>query len=379
MKIKLLSHLCWIICTVCILQTANPAIADIFLDQNKKFRITADVRLRYERDFDTFAADGSERPNRDRLRLRVRFGLTYMPTETISLVTRFRTGSDRNQQSPHITLHDFDDNPTGNKDLLFDIWYLKWSQGNTSVWAGRNGSSFWRQNEMLLDDDISMVGAFLNQKWKNDSGNYDLNVAYTYLPDGVYRLHGNLLGSQFVYGKNFSKTQFTAAGGLFWFAGREGAENLRNNNGARDYLIWQGSLQGKWDVAKMPLKLGADFLYNSKDYSMDDPFGFANRNQNSGYVFQIEYGQLSKRNQWLVGFYYSHIETLAVNASYAQDDWWRFGSSDQTDSSDYEGFEIRAGFSPFQNHNILMRFYDVDGIVSPQKGKRFRIDYNVKF
>jgi hypothetical protein len=46
-------------------------------------------------------------------------------------------------------------------------------------------------------------------------------------------------------------------------------------------------------------------------------------------------GQLKQRNDWLVGYYYAHIETFAVNASYSTDDWSRFGNGAQAANSDH--------------------------------------------
>jgi hypothetical protein len=84
-------------------------------------------------------------------------------------------------------------------------------------------------------------------------------------------------------------------------------------------------------------------------------------------------------HDWLLGYYYAHIEILSVNASYAQDDWIRFGSGTQTDASDFEGHEIRLGYALSANINLLARLYLVDAITTRQDGKRFRVDLNWRF
>ena len=81
-------------------------------------------------------------------------------------------------------------------------------------------------------------------------------------------------------------------------------------------------------------------------------------------MFSVQVGQLKKRHDWLVGYYYSHIETFAVNASYAQDDWIRFGSGVQTDSSNFEGHEIRLGYALSSHINVLARLYLVEAITT---------------
>ncbi len=81
----------------------------------------------------------------------------------------------------------------------------------------------------------------------------------------------------------------------------------------------------------------------------------------------------------MLGYSYAHIETFAVNASYAQDDWIRFGAGAQTDASGFKGHEIRLGYAISKNINLLARLYLVDAITTRQDGNRFRVDLNWKF
>jgi hypothetical protein len=68
-----------------------------------------------------------------------------------------------------------------------------------------------------------------------------------------------------------------------------------------------------------------------------------------------------------------------VNASFAQDDWIRFGSATQTDSSDFSGHELRASYAISKTLNVVSRLYLVDAITTIQDGNRFRVDLNWKF
>jgi hypothetical protein len=81
---------------------------------------------------------------------------------------------------------------------------------------------------------------------------------------------------------------------------------------------------------------------------------------------------------WLVGYYYAHIETFAVNASYAQDDWVRFGNGPQTNGTDIKGHEFRAAYAFTKNLNLMARLFLVEAIKMRQDGKRFRLDLNWK-
>lgn len=88
---------------------------------------------------------------------------------------------------------------------------------------------------------------------------------------------------------------------------------------------------------------------------------------------------MKELGEWQLGYSYARIERLAVNASYAQDDWMRWGSATETRASDFKGHEIRFGIGLGHGMNILARFYTVDSLTSVEKGKRFRLDFNVKF
>jgi len=171
------------------------------------------------------------------------------------------------------------------------------------------------------------------------------------------------------------------AGGFFHFIDKASSINLRNDNGSRPYNIWVTNLQYKFHTRTIPMSLGIEFMRNVKQYSRTDPnlFTRTNRNQRNGYALSFLIGDLSAQHNWLLGYQFAHIETLAVNASFAQDDWVRFGSATQTDSSDFEGHEIRFGYSLSKHLNILTRLYVVQALTTAQKGKRWRLDLNISF
>ena len=78
--------------------------AQIALDDAERLRLSGDFRLRFESDWDSARADGSERSDRNRLRIRARVVLSYDPTEAVSFGFRLRTGETEAQQSPHLTI-----------------------------------------------------------------------------------------------------------------------------------------------------------------------------------------------------------------------------------------------------------------------------------
>ncbi len=115
-----------------------------------------------------------------------------------------------------------------------------------------------------------------------------------YLPDGGYDLNGQMLAGQIKYALPVKTSQFTAAASLHYLHGKKGANNLRNRNGERDYLIGVASAQWILPVKTVPITLGADLFHNFKNYSAAEvvPFPMPDKNQTLGYVLSAQAGQL---------------------------------------------------------------------------------------
>ncbi len=359
----------------------TPLYADVKLDKDGKAKLQADFRLRFESDFDSRRADGRPRDDRDRLRIRGRLGMTWAPGPKVTLGFRLRTGSTDSQQSPHITIADFDDNPRGDADALLDKWYVRFSGKGASLWAGRNSFPFWKQNELFWDDDVTPAGVAASYEVPAGGGKLQFNGGFFALPDGGVDFNGRMGAGQAIFSGGSDPFRITLAGGFFGIRGERGARHLRNGNGARDYSILTGSVQARLKVGQRPLTLGGDVMQNVEDYSPrdPDPFTASNHDQTSGFVLSILLGALQKRGDWQAGYYYAYLETLAVHASYAQDDWVRWGSATQTDSSDLKGHELRFVIALSRKANLMARLYLVEAITSVQDGNRFRLDFNYSF
>ena len=158
--------------------------ADIY--KSKTLTVYGDFRARLESDFDSQRANGVARDDRLRTRIRARLGLTYNPNDIFSFGVRMRTGSDDSQQSPHITIIDFDDNDTGDADVNLDKWYLKAKGKNVWGWIGRNSIPFWKQNELVLDDDVTPAGVGAGFKTSvGQNSQLQINTGYFSMPVGM--------------------------------------------------------------------------------------------------------------------------------------------------------------------------------------------------
>lgn len=363
--------------TASILQAATGLT---WIDNNTNLTLYGDIRLRYEVDWDSQNTAGAPRDDRHRGRLRARAGFNYRLADEWSFGARVRTGNSRSQQSPHLTFV-ADDDLRDDLDFVLDRYFVQYKGHGFTGWAGRNTSPFWQQTELLWDEDVTPTGVAGSYDTKVANGTLSFLGGGFYLPDGGYDLNGQMLAGQVKYAQPVQSSQLTGAIGLFFMNGESGANNLRNRNGDRDYLIGTAGVQWSIPLGKIPFTVGADVFNNFQNYDAGDvaPFAASNDDETFGYVVSAALGQMKNQHDWLLGYYWAHIETLAVNASYAQDDWVRFGNGPQTDGTDFEGHEIRLGYAVSKNINILARLYIVEAITSVQDGNRFRIDLNWKF
>ncbi len=351
-----------------------------WIDSNTNLTFYGDLRLRFEADWDSQNAAGVERDDRNRGRLRARAGFNYKVSDAWSFGSRIRTGSSRSQQSPHLTFA-ANDGLRDDLDFVVDRYFVQFKQDAFTGWAGRNTSPFWQQNELFWDEDVTPTGLAGTYDAKLGAGTLTTIAGGFYLPDGGYDLNGQMLAGQLKYSLPVKTSQVTVAAGLHFMNGESGANNLLSRNGDRDYLIGVASAQWTIPLKGIPLTLGGDVFNNFQNYDAADvaPFPASDDDETFGFVLSASLGQLKKQHDWLVAYYYSHIETFAVNASYAQDDWVRFGNGPQTASSDFEGHEIRAAYALSKNINVMARMYLVEAITTVQDGNRFRLDLNWKF
>jgi len=357
-----------------------PVEAQTPLDDGK-LTLYGDLRVRFESDWDSRREDGTLRDDRDRMRIRARVGLNWNPIDIVTVGVRLRSGERRSQQSPNLTFWDLDGNGNDPAELSVDRLFIDFRGAGFETWFGRHTSPFWRQNELFWDDDASLTGGTFRHRWDTDDAEYQLVGGYYLLPDGMEQFAGRLLAGQFVYDHQGQRAGSTLTTGLFVVRGVENTEHLRNGNGQRDYKLWSSSAQMRLSHAKFPVTLGADLTLNFESYSPDDPdpFTASNHDQTTGFAVSIDVGRARQRWDWVAGYSFGHIETLAVNASFAENDWMRWGPIHQTDASDFYGHAFRLVLGLDPNVNVITQLYLVNAITSVQDGKRFRFDLNYRF
>jgi len=356
---------------------------------------SGDFRFRIEQDWNSLRGDGTEREDRLRLRIRARGRLDADFNDNWGAVVRLRTGYKKSQQSPNITFYDFDgDDPGGERgsSLFFDLWYLRFKAGGFNFWAGRNQLNLWRQDEYIYDDDITAPGMGVNFSHGLGAGELTWQGGYGTLPVGMTEFVGRYGNAQVLY------TQESDDLGLSLAAAYLGTEAdpddpagmlLLTENNTRDYhtVALQGQMRF-YTLSKL-LRIGATVGHNFKNYDNEPAGSFSefHKDDVDFYTVFINWGSTKYRGDWLVGYYWAHIDALALHSSYTEDDWVRWGTvNGQTRATNMRGSEFRVAVGLAEQADVVARLYLVDapallmpGDSTKETGNRARIDFNFRY
>ncbi len=349
-------------------------------NNSTKLKLYGNVRIRTENDWNSQKKDGSMRDDRYRARFRLRLGFTYKLNDNVSFGGRLRSGNPLATQSPHINFGD----ELVPKLINIDKAYIKVAWQSGSFWAGKNSYPFWKQNELLWDDDATPEGIAIKQTVKlNKQNKIDFIGGLFLLDNNISNGFGEkakFFGVQTVINSSLGKIGVQTALGYYNFNENTAQVDVRLQD--LDYQLVQAGANISFPIFReKKIKLGFDLSYNANSYAET----MHNFNQVLGYVASVKLGSLSKSGDWLLGYYFAHIEKYAVVPGYAQDDWVRWGSSTITRSSNFQGHEIRIAYAFAKKHNLVARLYIVDGIETEaggtykETGNRFRIDWNIGF
>jgi len=375
--------------TVCLLGTSVAALADD--EAQDRFRPFGDFRVRLEQDWDSLNGDGTERDDRLRLRVRLRGGIEARIDDHWSAVIAARSGPDLSQQSPHITIVDFEGGATGPYEFNLDHWYLEYNRGAFEAWIGRNEVSYWHQDDLFVFDNVTYPGAGASYLQPIGGGQLMFNLNYVALPVGMNASSGTGLLGQVVYQRDFERWGFTIAGG---YQGTDAdpdnpeGQVLLTENNTRDYSIANLILQYRSHIFGQPYYVGLNYTRNFENYDNAPPGSFSefHKDDRGGYVAEVEWGNKKEKGDWLFGYFYSYLEALTAHSSYIADDWVRWGNANQVRATNLRGSEIRVQYTFLPKMNIIARLFFVDAIdflepgdTTKETGNRLRIDFNLSF
>ena len=115
---------------------------------------------------------------------------------------------------------------------------------------------------------------------------------------------------------------------------------------------------------RIPARFGFNFAYNSEDYKDTSAGAFTefHRDEVNAYALSVIIGETKKPWDWQTGYSYVYIEMFAVNNSFAQDDWVRWGTAEQIRNSNFKGHKFFGVLTLPRQFSVVAQIYIVKGI-----------------
>ena len=341
----------------------------------QRFRPYGDFRLRLEDDMPT---------ERFRMRYRVRAGVQLALQKQWSLNFRLASSADpENAHSTHVDVR----SPYRHISLVLDRAYINYRPGlanGLSLRLGRFPHGFASSrlySELIWDSDIQVDG-----------------LAFTLAPSGkFYRLYAGayLLGYlrpnasapvltslQWVLTHTFSQGTILQwqSGGYFLLSSSKRGLNIDggafgpNRGNAVRYLGFEGPIVYESDfyISSQVLSLRFPSILGKTELKGQWIHNFGAETDNNGWVVGFSFGDLNRKNHWMMYYQFQYLEQESVFTPFANDD--------MPMTTNYRGHV--AGLSVALSDKVVLHNWalwathleDVEN-----KALRLRMDLNIKF
>lgn len=335
-----------------------------------------DGRARFEMDDRTRLTGGVyEDQKRDRLRYRLRLGLTYMPDDKVELGARVTSGDTNDANSPHVILGSNNNSDSGTAGLSrdsigIDRIYVKYKYKNERyedlsafAWFGKETMPMWTQNEYFWDGDINPEGVAAGVTYKNlGPVTATLQGGYFVVDEGGWHTSAqgdqdsDLIVYQGVVKAELEPADITASYGVIK---TDAGTSIRSQNpvttSKANYNL--ASIQAKIKaIPEIGVTVGYDYMKSDLD-TLD-----------KGSVISV--GATWKDLSFSA--MRPDIETNAVTG-FAQDNFPNFFSN-------FKGYEYKIGYKLTKNMNVdINRFDGERKSDSRQEESRTQFNFNVSF
>lgn len=356
-------------------QLAQAVDKDKKVDWATKIKWKGDLRYRHE------MIDEEGRDQRDRQRIRARFGLDAKVSDQLNASLQIATGDPLDPRSTNSTLGDSNQRDQIQLDLAYVDW-LAWT--DTTVTAGKQKYAWYRPGGSLFyDGDINPEGVAV--KWGARTGPFASGWGL-WLSEVSAGADANLFGAQVGWATDFGLTVALSyhdygalQGSSLAFAEYPAGNTTYNGNtscnlpppatGATRCYLYDYNIVGlgaeySTQVGALPLSFWGDYIENQ------DPSDL-----NTGYNVGVKLGRAGDPGTWEMALLYQDLEADAQWAGFIDSDF--AGGSSQG-----QGFQFKGGWAPARNAMLNLtwmdntRNYDTS---SERDYQRLQLDFNVKF
>lgn len=335
------------------------ALSFLGVQSTQALELSTNVLLRYENETDQINL-----APRKRLRMIASVGADYNLNDNVVFIGQVRTGLKNKQNVPAITLRQFTDNPSGDKDIYISRAFTKLTFDKVSVIAGKIPWKSKQVTDLFWDRHLNPVGVHLDYNIAKDQR---LTFASFKPLDGASSTVGHM--SLIQYSKQFSTNlgKITLSPWLVDYKGESGASYATKDTQFNNQFIrFSGAM--KFD----DVQIGADLGWSTK--RVPNPVYEQFSKQRFSYVFELKKGALKQVGSYLTELKYLYVERFSVVTEFAQNASSRFATSN------YKGWDLRIRHRLTNNLWIGSRLSKTKRLVgSPEQSVRFRIETKLSF
>jgi hypothetical protein len=295
----------------------------------ERLKFYGDVRLRHESDFNL-----DDRSSRNRERLRLRFGVNYLLSDTTLLGVRLVTGDPDDPKSPHVTFGDVFDDLDVSLDRAF-VRFRPTSWEETAFIAGKFDHAFYRNpvyGELVWDADVQPEGLLVSHT-VTEAGPFDeigldlgayivleqatADDAYTFVAQAEGRRRwSEALDSTLAVG--YYQYTDPTPDGADAIVGDDAGNATIDDDGdlvadefVSDFGILNSIVAFEYKGWSRPLVFSGEYVHNTR----------ANIDKDQGWAIGAALGKAARKGDWRAYYQWQVVEQDAVFSPFSQDDF----------------------------------------------------------
>jgi len=342
-----------------------------------KIKWNGDFRYRYEQIDNQEKTDQIGKDDRNRTRIRARFGLTAQVAEDVKAGIALATGS---RGGDPISSNETLTGGNADKGIALDQAYISWAfADNTALIAGKTKVHYFKpgKNSMIYDGDLRPEGAHL----KYDNKKLFATAGYNFMSsdDGssgngdIIETYGAQAGYRFKLGEDINATvglgyySIPLEGSSFQVDSSKSFGNTEDgstNKYLYNYEISQVFAEVKTKISGVKTTFYGDFVNN------------ADGKEDTGYVLGIKAGKVKNKGDFGLSYAYQDLEADAVMGAHTDSD---FGGG----GADTRGSKISAALGLSKNTKLQATYFDTEyggaNNTTEYDYNRIQIDLKTKF
>jgi len=289
---------------------AAAPVSAIAASDEPKLKFSGDLRYRHE------AINEETRDERERQRIRARFGFTTDVNESLRVGLTLATGNDDPISGNQTLGSGFD-----RKSFGVDRAYFAWrATKDLSITGGKMANPFFRPggHHLIYDSDLNPEGLALSYR----RGSWFANYAGLWAEERSSDDDSILLGGQVGYRQTLDNDVRVTAGVSYYdYLNTQGRTPFWDGAAAGNRVDAQGNYLNDFNETEVFAEIGLNLGERPFTVFADYVVNGAASDANNGYAVGATYGAISGRGSWRFGYAYEKLEADAVIGTFTDSDF----------------------------------------------------------